>query len=96
MIITGEVWAVEEFHIHGNHNPVEKDEYFRVKDMFQYSNNINQPAGVYIPRSQFQDVDARTELWVNANRDRIIEHRLPIVRYTQGRWTIDLGLVNRL
>lgn len=95
-MIMKEVWAIGEFPIASNNDPVIKDEYFRVKDIISYNNELNIAAGVYIPRTYFTDVSEETAIWVNQNKASIIEQQLPIVRYSQGTWTIDLGLVNRL
>jgi hypothetical protein len=99
--IDGAVWSIDSVPLHVNpgseaeHN---NHEYYRVKDIFQYSSLSplrNDQPGVFIPEAEL-NLDPLMKDWVQDNKKRIIDNHLPVVHRIQGRWTLSLRLVNRL
>lgn len=101
-IIDGEVWAIEAKPIYinpGNNETANKDEYFRVKDIFNFNSINSLPSnrsGVFIPLREFSNLDGRNQEWLSRNRQRVVDSCLPIVRRVNNNWTIDLTLVNNV
>jgi hypothetical protein len=99
--IDGTVWAIDSVPLHvnpGSNAENNNHEYYRVKDIFQYSSLSplrNNHLGVFIPETEL-DIDPLMSEWVRSNKQRIIDNHLPVVHRIQGRWTLSLRLVNRL
>jgi hypothetical protein len=101
-VIDGEVWSIDATPIYANpggEDTINRDEFFRVKDIFIYNSLNNDPinrSGVFIPRHVFTNITDANETWVERNRQRIIDSSLPIVRHVNSQWIIDLTLVNNV
>lgn len=100
--IDGEVWAIDGVPLYlnpGIDQQSNDEEFFRVKDIFNY-NSINctpiNKSGVFIPRVVFTNIEGKIEEWIGRNRTRIIDSSLPIVRCVNNKWIIDLTLVNKI
>jgi hypothetical protein len=101
-VIDGEVWSIDATPIYvnpGNEETSNKDEFFRVKDVFTYNSINSSPinkSGVFIPRHVFTNITGRNEEWIERNKQRIVDSSLPIVRCVNNEWIIDLTLVNNV
>jgi hypothetical protein len=99
--IDGTVWSIDAVPLHIKPGPEAENnnhEYYRVRDIFQYSSLgplRNDHFGVFIPETEL-NIDPLMSEWIKSNKQRIIDNRLPIIHRIQGKWTLSLRLVNRL